>query len=283
MHARITDSGDADFLTVSLDNTGDYLGVPATTTSTFLRNKLSTIELKDNSIETVPTLDNDAIAVGGVTAQTIALTATLSAGDQTALVGGRAHNTSATSTENPYATIVSVTATTVTVSNAEDITAWAVADVVDYYAAAEHAGVVYNIPVTGATLTLENNMSYLTPEELAVVNLPLPGFAGSRVVSGTFQAYLNTGAAGTGGLLQDLLAKIEEVSNNFELKFYMGGSSTTTPRVDFTLPHAQISVPSTSVEDIISTEITFTGKPWDTGNDVASFEDTNELVITYQL
>ena len=283
VHARITDSGDADFLTVSLDNTGDYLGVPATTTATFLRNKLSTIELKDNSIETVPTLDNDAIAAGGVSGQVINLTATLSAGDQAALIGGRAHNTSATPTENPYATIVETTASTVTVSTAEDITTWAVADVVDYYAAAEHAGVIYNIPVTGATLTIENNMSYLTPEELAVVNLPLPGFAGSRVISGTFTAYLNTGASGTGGLLQDLLEKIEEVSNNFELTFHMGGSSTSTPRVDFVVAHAQISVPSTSVEDIISTEITFTGKPWDTGNDVASFEDTNELVITYQL
>jgi len=126
-------------------------------------------------------------------------------------------------------------------------------------------------------------MSYLTPEELAIVNLPLAGFAGSRVISGSFTAYLNTGAAGTGGLLQELLAKIEEVSNDFELIFHMGGGATATPRVDFTIAHAQISIPTTSVEDIISTEITFTGKPWDVGNDVASFEDTNELVVEYQL
>lgn len=283
VHDRITDSGDANYLTLSLDNTGDYLGVPTTTTTTFLRNKLSTIELKDNSVETVPTLDNDAIPVSGITGQVITLTGTLSAGDQAALIGGRAHNTSATSTEKPYATIIATTAGTVTVSSVEDLTAWADADVVDYYAASEHAGVVYNIPVTGATLTMENNMSYLTPEELAIVNLPLAGFAGTRVISGSFTAYLNTGAAGTGGLLQELLAKIDEVSNDFQLVFHMGGGATDTPRVDFTIAHAQISVPTTSVEDIISTEITFTGKPWDTGNNVASFEDTNELVIEYQL
>jgi hypothetical protein len=283
VHARITDTGDANYLTSSLDSTGDYLGVPATTTATFLRNKLSTIELKDNSIETVPTLDNDAIAVGGVVGQLINLTATLTADDQAALIGGRANNINASSTENPYATIVATTASTVTVSAAEDISAWVATDIVDYYAATEHAGVIYSIPVTGATLTLENNMSYLTPEELAIVNLPLAGFAGNRIISGTFTAYLNTGASGTGGILQDLLAKIEEVSNDFELKFHMGGSATDTPRVDFVIAHAQISVPSTSVEDIISTEITFTGKPWDSTNDVASFEDTNELLITYQL
>jgi hypothetical protein len=281
VHNRITDSGDANFLDVSLDNTGDYLGVPVTTSSTFLRNKLSTIELKDNSVETVPTLDDDVLV--SIASQVITLTGTLSAGDQTALIGGRAHNTAATATENPYATIIATTAGTVTVSAAEDITAWANPDAIDYYAASEHAGVVYIIPVTGATLTLENNMTYLTPEELAVVNTPLAGFTGSRIISGTFNAYLNTGGSGTGGLLQDLLAKTSDISNDFELKFHMGGSSTATPRVNFTIAHAQIGIPSTSVEDIISAEITFTGKPWDTSNDIGSFEDTNELVLSYQL
>ncbi len=281
IHARITDSTDASYLTSSLDATGDYLGVPVTTTSTFLRNKLSTIQLKDNKVVAAPTINNDAIA--GIAGQVITTTVVLTGAQQLALVGGRAQNTNALSTENPYATIVAATAGTVTVSTAEDITAWAVADVVDYFSAAEHAGVVYNIPITGGSLTLENNMSYLTPEELAVVNLPLPGFAGTRAITGTFNAYLNTGASGTGGLLQDLLAKIEEVNNDFEIKFHMGGSTTDTPRVDFVVSHAQVSVPSTNVEDIIATEITFTAQPWDTVNGVASFEDTNELVITYQL
>ncbi|GAF93172.1 unnamed protein product, partial [marine sediment metagenome] len=135
-------------------------------------------------------------------------------------------------------------------------------------------------PITGATLSLENNMTYLTPEELAIVNLPLSGFAGNRVTSGSFTAYLNTGAMGTGGLLQDMLAKIESsVSNNFHILFKMGGAGT--PRVEFDIPHANLSVPTTNVEDLITTEISFSAKPWDSTAAAASFEDTNELTITY--
>lgn len=61
----------------------------------------------------------------------------------------------------------------------------------------------------------------------------------------------------------------------------MGGDSSATPRVDFTIDHAQISVPSTNVEDIISTEISFVAKPWSTATNQPSFEDTNELTIQY--
>ena len=35
------------------------------------------------------------------------------------------------------------------------------------------------------------------------------------------------------------------------------------------------------VEDVISTEISFSAQPWDLGGDVASFEDVNELYVTY--
>ena len=150
------------------------------------------------------------------------------------------------------------------------------------YTAKQNAGIVYDIPITGATLTLENNCTDLTPEELAIVNKPLAGFAGNRVVNGSLTAYLNTGAIGSGGLLQDLLAKVEDaVTNNYEVIFKMGGS--TGRRVEFTLPTCQIGVPTTSVEDIISTEISFVSKPT-TGAQTAavgSFEATNELTINY--
>lgn len=256
----------------------DYKGVPTTTTTTFLRNKLSTLDLKDNAIAAVPALDN--AAVSSITGTSVIVHGVLTI--PSTLVNGRAHNT----TQNEFATVIAVDDGADSVTVAEDVSAtglnWLAADNIDYYAATEHAGVVYSIPITGATLTLENNFTYLTPEELAIVNLPLAGFAGNRVISGSFTAYLNTGATGTGGLLAELLTKIEEVSNNFELIFHMGNNAATTPRVDFTIAHAQVSVPTTSVEDIISTEISFTGKPWDTVNDVGSFEDTNELVISYK-
>jgi len=191
-------------------------------------------------------------------------------------VGGRMRNT--TLTPDEWMTIVAHDATTVTVDPYEDLTNWVDTNDIEIYTAAENAGIIYDIPITGATITLENNFTYLTPEELAIVNQPLAGFAGSRAVSGSLTAYLNTGAQGSGGLLADMLSKIESsVSNSYDLVFKMGGASGR--RVEFNLPTCQLSVPTTNVEDIISTEISFVSKPTSAG--IGSFEATNELVISY--
>lgn len=269
----------------------NYTAVPATTTSTFLRNKLSTLELVDNEVDTANTITGITITTitpnaDGTT--TLTLDAFTLAGTFTAAnyVGGRIRNTALNPDE--WATVISINDGSNTVTVKEDLSAdglnWVTTNAVTVYAATQSSAVIYSIPITGATLTLENNFTYLTPEELAIVNLPLGGFAGNRVTSGSFTAYLNTGAQGSGGLLQDMLAKIEQsVSNNYQLVFHMGGSSTDTPRVDFTIAHAQISVPTTSVEDIISTEISFTAKPWNAVANVGSFEATNELIIAYEI
>lgn len=255
----------------------DYKGVPATTTTTFLRNKLSTLTLKNNDAATGV---SDTIDVGGVdnTNKTITM-ASAAVLTASAFKNGRIRNT--TATPDKWATIIDNTTDIVTVASSEDLTGWSDGDSIILYTSLEDAGVIYTIPITGATLTLENNFTYLTPEELAIVNLPLAGFSGNRVVSGSLTAYLNTGAEGSGGLLQDMLAKIEgSVTNSYELVFHMGASATSTPRVEFTLPTCQLSVPTTNVEDLITTEISFTSKPSDTSG-VGSFEDTNELAIRY--
>lgn len=275
----------------------DYKGVPATTTTTFLRNKLSTMDLIDNDFAADADIVNagapneiQSAVVNGDGTTTLTLEAfTLPAGFAAAdYIGGRVRNV--TQAPEEWVTIVSINDAGDTVDVKEDVAAtglnWTAGvgtgDDVKIYSKTQSSSIIYSIPITGATLTIENNFTYLTPEELAIVNLPLAGFAGNRVISGSMTAYLDSGAQGSGGLLQDMLAKIEEsVSNNFQLVFHMGGASGDIPSVDFTIAHAQISVPTTSVEDIISTEISFTGKPWDTAADVGSFEDTNELVIKY--
>ena len=264
----------------SVDTLNDYSPVPTTTTTTFLRNKLSSLEITDNDSSTPGVID--AVDTSGISGATITLAGVNPLVDTTTYVSGRVRNT--TSDPDEWATILSHTADICTVSAADTalIFTWSDDDVLEFYTSTAAAETIYCIPITGATLSLENNMTYLTPEELAIVNLPLAGFAGNRVTSGSFTAYLNTGAQGSGGLLQDMLAKIQtSVSNNFHIKFIMGNNSSTTPRVEFDVLHANLSVPTTNVEDLITTEISFSAKPWDTGNDEASFEDTNELSIEY--
>ena len=261
----------------------DYSAVPATTTDTFLRNKLSVLVLEDE--DGVKTAGDATGTLTSISSQVITTDMDLSAFTGTdTLVGGRIYSAD----DDAWATILahstSGTNDTVTVSAADDITTWddALPNDLDVFKPGTSAAVEYCIPITGATLSIENNMTYLTPEELAIVNLPLAGFAGNRVTSGSFTAYLNTGAQGSGGLLQDMLAKIQtSVSNNFKIKFLMGGGATATPRVEFEMPHCNISVPTTNVEDLITTEISFSAKPWDVSNSKASFEDTNELTVEY--
>lgn len=255
----------------------NYQSVPATTTTTFLRNRLSSLTMVNNE-DDIATAVTDAIS-GTPTGGVITLAGTVTA---SAFVGGRVRNT--TLTPDEWATVLSNTTGSVTVvpADADKVDLWSDTNVLELYTEAQHAGVIYCIPITGATLTLENNITYLTPEELAIVNLPLAGYAGNRVTSGSLTAYLNTGAQGSGGLLDDLLAKIEDsVTTDYALTFHMGNTSSSTPRVDFIMPHATVGIPSTNVQDIISTEITFTAKPWSAAQGAGSFEDTNELTITY--
>jgi hypothetical protein len=286
VHNKWTDTGDADYLV----ETTDYKGVPATTTTTFLRNKLSTLDVKDLTVDTPLNTDlitNEIVSISGKVLTMTAFDATTGGTTAAEFVNGRVVNNDLTGPD-AYATILEVNDVAETVTVLEDISAtgknWLDTHDITCYTKTESAGVTYSIPITGATLTVENNFTYLTPEELAIVNLPLAGFAGTRVINGSFTAYLNTGAAGSGGLLQDMLNKIEaSVTNNFQLNFHMGNADGTAPRVDFDINHAQVSVPTTNVEDIISTEISFTAKPWDETNSVGSFEDTNELNVDYVL
>ena len=283
--ARVTESQSDHAILAGLPNDNTrYKAVPDTTTKTFLRNKLSTLTLKNNDQGT-PVYASPNATIAGVSGNTITFDTTTDTTSFTTdknLVGGRVYNSNRTE----YRTIVSITSNSVLVvddniAGQNAATAgWTAADECVIYDKLTDAGVVYTIPITGATLTLENNFTYLTPEELAIVNLPLAGFSGNRVISGSLTAYLNTGAQGSGGLLQDMLAKIEgSVTNSYQLVFHMGASATATPRVEFTLPTCQLAVPTTNVEDLISTEISFTSKPSSGGS--GSFEATNELVLKY--
>ena len=54
----------------------------------------------------------------------------------------------------------------------------------------------YSLTLTGGNVTISNNMTFLTPETLGVVNQPLGHVTGTRSVSGNFTCYLNTPSSG---------------------------------------------------------------------------------------
>lgn len=140
-------------------------------------------------------------------------------------------------------------------------------------------GKAYTIAITGGSLTIANNLNYLTPANLGVVNKPATYFTGTRSITGTVNAYLRTGTNSTAGLMADLLAGSDtDVDPEFSLQIEMGGKAPAT-RVELEMPAAVLTIPSVNTEQVISTTINFTAQGH-TGNafDIGS---SNELEVRY--
>lgn len=146
------------------------------------------------------------------------------------------------------------------------------------------AGTSYNIVLTGGSLQIANNISYVTPNNLGAVNKPIGYFTGTRAISGTVNAYLRTGTTGDAGdLLNTMLTNISSsAETKYKLQVEVGGASNPN-RIEFDIPGAVIGVPSVDVQDVVSTAITFNAQG--TTNDMAAqtydVENTNDLTVRY--
>ena len=138
----------------------------------------------------------------------------------------------------------------------------------------------YVLTLTGGNITIENNLSYLTPETLGVVNQPLGHVMGTRSVSGNFTCYLNTVDQGSAELFEDLLEGTSTITNAFDMDFSIGGAGQT-PRIDVSIPKAHLELPTHSIEDVISLDVAFHGLPKDM-SDSAIASGESEIVVTYQ-
>lgn len=128
----------------------------------------------------------------------------------------------------------------------------------------------YSIPITGATVTINNNVTYLTPNTLAEVDSPIGSFTGTFEVTGSIDAYLRktsgTGAIGneygTAELLEHMLANVgSAVTTAGNIAIHIGGKASGDPVAIINIPTAHLSVPEVSVDDVISTTFEFKGIP----------------------
>ena len=139
--------------------------------------------------------------------------------------------------------------------------------------------VTYGVTLTGGNITIENNLSYLTPETLGTVNLPLGHVMGTRSVSGNFTCYLNDTANGSLDLFERLQESRGVITNAFDLKFSIGGSGNT-PKVDVEVDKAHLELPTHSFDDVVSVDVAFHGLPTDLSSGTAA-DATNEVKLTY--
>ena len=133
----------------------------------------------------------------------------------------------------------------------------------------------YTIPITGGSFTITNNITYLVPEELGVVNEPIGHFTGGRDMSGSVTAYLRSGSGsnGTAQLIADLLNNTDEITTSFDLDMFLGGQGNT-PNVQLDIPTAHLSIPTRDTEDVMSTTINFSALP-------TGLDQTDEMTIVY--
>ena len=128
---------------------------------------------------------------------------------------------------------------------------------------------VYTLTLTGGNITISNNISFLTPETLGTVNLPIGHITGARSVSGSFSCYLGLDSGTNTGTSTDFFndltstAARSKIVNSFNLTFKLGGvaTSSTVPVYQFNFPTAHFEIPAHSVEDVISIETTFQALP----------------------
>ena len=140
----------------------------------------------------------------------------------------------------------------------------------------------YTIPLTGGQLTFANNVSYLTPANLGVVNTPITYFTSTRAISGSMNAYLRTGTGSATALLNDLLvASKSDVNPAYNLKISVGGAPTATTRLDLIMPACVLTIPTIATEQVISTVINFTAQGYDPASSTFSIETDNEIQIKY--
>jgi hypothetical protein len=134
----------------------------------------------------------------------------------------------------------------------------------------------YQATLTGGNITINNNISYLTPENLCVVNTPLGHITGTRSIDGNFTSYLlydTLATDKTQDLVEALLENTSLTTNDFVLNFKIGGASGL-PRVEINIPNAHLEAPQHDISDVISADFAFHALP-------TSFDVADEISIKY--
>jgi hypothetical protein len=141
-------------------------------------------------------------------------------------------------------------------------------------------GTAYTVAITGGNLTFANNVTYLTPANLGVVNKPIQYFTGTRAIGGTINAYLRSGAGLTAALLKSLLdGSSTTVDPAYYMKLSIGGNASAGTRVDIEMPAVMLTIPTVATEQVVSTTITFTAQG--SASSAFDIEQVNEATITY--
>jgi hypothetical protein len=219
-----------------------------------------------------PAFDAVSGASGAIVADDVMLDSTAGAGHRLSVVIDPTSSGTATMTGNIYE---GTTSTTNFIRNRlTQLTVVPTAGT-DYISNLESGG--YSITLTGGNITMGNNVTFITPEEIGIVNTAIGHVTGTRTVSGSMNCYLSkdtTVNTNSADLWEDLKSISTTVTNSFALDFKIGGTVAGTPRLQVSMPTCHLEIPTHSIEDVISVETSFNALP-------STIDGTNEATITY--
>ena len=130
----------------------------------------------------------------------------------------------------------------------------------------------YDINITGGSITIANNVTYVTPETIGIVDKPIGSFTGARTITGSLTMYLDNKSNGSNQLLTDLAGATDLVTNEFDMRLFMGVADAVpgraggaarasgdfvAPGVEFNMPKCHLQVPTIETGDLISTTVEF--------------------------
>jgi hypothetical protein len=141
----------------------------------------------------------------------------------------------------------------------------------------------YTFALTGGNVTIDNGITYVTPETLGVINTPIDHQTGTRAMSGNFTCYLDTAAFSSKVMYDDMLADVNgadpDITNVFSIALNIGG--TSAPNVVFTMPKAHLELPTLDTADVMGVTINWTALEdgFGTGNDEATIVYTGSTLV----
>lgn len=114
----------------------------------------------------------------------------------------------------------------------------------------------YTFPVTALSFDYNNNITYLTPEELSALNEPIGQFTGTRAVTGSATMYLRAGTDDSAQFLRTIQNDSRTSSaQSANANLIIGGA--TAPYVAFQMDAVQFEFPQLQTDDVIAMTVNF--------------------------
>ena len=176
-----------------------------------------------------------------------------------------------------------------TVTLSEDIGGFGAGPTYAFTGSATGGAKSYTIPLTAGNITLQNNITYLTPAYMGAVNQAVTYFTGSRNVTGSLTAYLRSGSGVgtsaannyTANLFSDLVTKVNTDSDpQFALQVEIGGRTNQT-KVELAMPAVVLTIPTVNAESVITSAINFTAQGSNQTTKLFDILENNEIMIKY--